>query len=150
MGCRTIAVARGEDKRRLALELGAAEYIDAAAEHPGQALAARGGARVILATAPSAGAIEQVLDGLGVGGRLLLVAAVGEPIQVSALGLIMGRRAIQGWPSGHAKDSEDTLAFAAQTGVRAAVEEFPLTAVREAFARMAGGGARFRVVLTMP
>jgi hypothetical protein len=30
------------------------------------------------------------------------------------------------------------------------VEEFPLTAVREAFARMADGSARFRVVLTMP
>jgi D-arabinose 1-dehydrogenase-like Zn-dependent alcohol dehydrogenase len=149
MGFNTVAVARGADKRALALELGAADYIDSGAENPAAALSKRGGAKVILATAPSAKAIGEILDGLGVGGQLLLVAAVSEPLTIPALPLIMARRSVRGWPSGHAKDSEETLAFAAQTGIRPRVETFPLAAVEDAYARMESGKARFRVVLTM-
>jgi propanol-preferring alcohol dehydrogenase len=61
----------------------------------------------------------------------------------------MGRRAVRGWPSGTAKDSEETLAFAAQTGIRPYVETYPLARVADAFARMHTGAARFRAVLTM-
>jgi D-arabinose 1-dehydrogenase-like Zn-dependent alcohol dehydrogenase len=149
MGFHTVALARGADKRALALELGAADYIDTNAGSPAAALAKLGGAKVILATAPSAQAIADVFDGLGVGGQLLLVAAVPEALSLPALPLILARRSIQGWPSGHAKDSEETLAFAAKTGIRPRVETFPLAKAEEAFARMESGKARFRVVLTM-
>jgi D-arabinose 1-dehydrogenase-like Zn-dependent alcohol dehydrogenase len=149
MGFRTIALARGADKRPLALELGAHEYIDTTAEDVAAALTARGGAQVVLATAPSAEAVQQALGGVGNGGELLLVAAVFEPLAVSGLPLIMGRRAIRGWPSGDAKDSEETLAFAVQTGVRPYVEAFPLERASAAYERMHSGTARFRAVLTM-
>ena len=149
MGFETVAVARGADKRPLAIELGASDYIDSSATSPSAALAARGGAKVILATAPSARAVAEVIDGLCVGGQLLLVAAVPEPLTIPALPLIAARRSIQGWPSGDAKDSEETLAFAAQTGIRPRVETYPLPDVEKAFARMADGKARFRAVLTM-
>ena len=149
MGFRTVAIARGDDKRPLATQLGADQYVDSAKGSAGQALAAMGGARVILATAPNAAAVEDVMGGLGVAGQLLLVAAVAEPLRVSALPLISRRQSIRGWPSGHAKDSEDTLRFAAATGIRPMVETFPLARANEAFARMVSGKARFRVVLTM-
>lgn len=149
MGFNTVAVARGADKRALAIELGANDYIDSSAENAAAALTARGGARVILATAPNAGAVVDVLDGLGVAGQLLLVAAVPEPLSIPGLPLIIARRSIQGWPSGTAKDSEETLAFAAQTGIRPRIETYPLAKVDDAFARMESGKARFRVVLTM-
>jgi D-arabinose 1-dehydrogenase-like Zn-dependent alcohol dehydrogenase len=149
MGFRTIAVARGADKRVLAEQLGAAEYVDAAQGSAGEALARMGGARLILATAPSAAAVEDVLSGLGTGGQLLLVAAVPEPIRLPPLPLIIRRQSVQGWPSGHAKDSEDTLRFAAATGVRPMVETFPLARANDALARMTSGAARFRAVLTM-
>jgi D-arabinose 1-dehydrogenase-like Zn-dependent alcohol dehydrogenase len=149
MGFRTVAIARGADKRALALDLGAHDYIDTTSEKPADALMARGGAKVVLATAPNADAVTAVLDGIGPGGQLLLVAAVLEPLPVSALALIGPRRSIQGWPSGTAKDSEDTLAFAAATGVRPRIETFPLERVEEAFQRMHSGKARFRAVLTM-
>ena len=149
MGFDTVAIARGADKRPLALELGANEYIDSDVEDAAAALTRRGGAKVILATAPSARAIESVLGGLGAGGQLLLVAAVVEPITISSLLLILARRSIQGWPSGTAKDSEETLAFAAQTGVRPRVELYPFADVEKAYERMETGAARFRAVLTM-
>src|SRR2546426_215976 len=89
------------------------------------------------------------VQGLGAAGQLLLLGAVAEPLAVSALPLISLRQSIRGWPSGHAKDSEDTLRFAAATGIRPMVETFPLARANEAFARMVSGKARFRVVLTM-
>jgi D-arabinose 1-dehydrogenase-like Zn-dependent alcohol dehydrogenase len=149
MGFRTIALARGADKRALALELGANDYVDTAAENAAAALDAHGGAAVVLATAPNADAVVSVIDGLRPGGQLLLVAAVLEPLPISALALIGARRSIQGWPSGTAKDSEDTLAFAAATGIRPRIETFPLERADDAYERMYSGKARFRAVLTM-
>lgn len=149
MGFRTVALARGADKRALAMELGASDYVDTSAENPAAALNARGGAAVVLATAPSADAVTAVIDGLAPGGQLLLVAAVLDPMPISALALIGARRSIQGWPSGTAKDSEDTLAFAAATGIRPRIETFPLERANDAFERMHSGKARFRAVLTM-
>jgi D-arabinose 1-dehydrogenase-like Zn-dependent alcohol dehydrogenase len=88
-----------------------------------------------------------VQGGLGVNGTLMLVGAV-ESMQVSPLGLIMGRRSVKGWYSGTALDSQETLAFSVLSGVRPMNEVFPLERVTEAYDRMMSGKARFRVVLT--
>ena len=150
LGFHTVAVGRGDDKQPLALQLGAHEYVDAARGDAGKQLAALGGAKVILATAPSASAIQDMIEGLAVGGQLLIVAAVPEPFSVAPLALILTRRSIQGWPSGHAKDSEETLEFCARSGVRPMVKTFPLERVAEAYDLMLTGRVRFRSVLTMP
>ena len=147
LGFRTVAIARGADKRELALKLGAWRYVDSAAEDPAKALQALGGARVILATAPSAAAMTQVIDGLGSNGQLLVVGAAPEPIEVTPVQLILARRSVAGWPSGTPIESEDTMGFAALTGVRPMIETFPLERAAEAYERMIGGGARFRAVL---
>jgi D-arabinose 1-dehydrogenase-like Zn-dependent alcohol dehydrogenase len=149
MGFRTVAIGRGADKHPLAEQLGANDYIDSTKGSAGQALAKMGGARVIVATAPDAAAVEDAMTGLGVSGQLLLIAAVAEPVKVPGLSMIGLRQSIRGWPAGHAKDSEDTLRFAATTGIRPMVETFPLSRAGEGFARMTSGKARFRVVLTM-
>ncbi len=149
MGFHTIALSRGGDKKELALALGAKEYIDTEASNPAQALQERGGARVILATAPSAKAMSSVIDGLAVDGRLLMVGATPEPIEVSPFQLIMKRRSISGWPSGTPRDSEDTLAFSVLSNTRAQIETYPLEEAASAYERMISNKARFRVVLTM-
>ena len=147
MGFRTVAIARGTDKEALARELGAWRYIDSQAEDVSAALTALGGARVVLATVTNGSAMNAVLGGLGVDGTLVVVGAAPEPLQVSAILLIGGRRSIKGWPSGTAADSQDTLAFSALTGVRPVTEEFPLERAAEGYDRMMSGKARFRVVL---
>jgi D-arabinose 1-dehydrogenase-like Zn-dependent alcohol dehydrogenase len=149
-GFHTVAIARGEDERPLAQQLGAHEYVDSSAGDSGKRLAALGGAKVVLATAPNARAIEQTIEGLAPGGQLMLVGAPPEPLSVAAAALLLPRLSIQGWPSGHAKDSEDTLQFCARFGVRPMVETFPLERATEAFDRMMSGRVRFRSVLTMP
>jgi D-arabinose 1-dehydrogenase-like Zn-dependent alcohol dehydrogenase len=147
LGFRTVALSRGADKRALALELGAHEYIDTDAGDPAAALQKLGGAKVILATAPSAQLTGKLVDGLARNGVLVVLGAAPEPIQVSPFQLIGQRRRIQGWPSGTAEDSEETLAFSALSGVVSRNEVFPLEKAQDAYERMLSNKARFRVVL---
>lgn len=147
LGFRTVAISSGEAKRELALRLGADEYIDAAATDAARELSLRGGARVILATAPNSKAITALFDGLGVDGQLLVVAADPQPLTISPLQLIGQRRSIQGWPSGDAHSSEDTLNFSLLTGVRPMIETFPLEEAATAYTRMMSNQVRFRAVL---
>jgi len=149
MGFRTFAIGRGKDKEALARKLGATHYIDTAAGDPSAELQKFGGARVILATAPDSKSMSAVIDGLSPNGKLVVVGAGVEPIAVTPIQLIRGRSALQGWASGIATDSEDTMQFSALTGVRPMIERYPLEKAAEAYDQMISGRARFRVVLTM-
>jgi D-arabinose 1-dehydrogenase-like Zn-dependent alcohol dehydrogenase len=149
MGFRTVAIGRGNDKQALAKKLGAHKYVDTTVGAPAEALQKLGGARVILATAPDSKSISALVDGLAGNGKLLIVGAGFESLTVTPLQLIGGRKALQGWPSGTAKDSEDTLQFSALSGVRPMIERYPLEKAAEAYDQMISGRARFRVVLTM-
>ena len=104
---------------------------------------------MILATAPSSKAMSELINGLGMNGRLVVVGATFDPIEVTPIQLITGSRSIQGWSSGTPTDSEDTLRFAELTGVRPMIEKYPLAKAAEAYSRMMSGQAQFRVVLTM-
>lgn len=147
MGFHTVALSRGEDKRQLAIDLGAHDYIDTDAEDGAKALRALGGARVILATAPSTDAINAIVGGLGRHGKLVVVGVDQGEVKASPLTLIGGDRALTGWSSGTAKDSEDTLRFSSLMDVRPEIETFPLEEAAAAYDRMLSGDARFRVVL---
>ena len=149
MGFRTVAIGRRMDKEPLARKLGAHAYLDTETQNVTAELAKLGGAKVVLATAPDAKSMTPLSEAVAPDGKLMVVGAPPEPFPVSALNLITGMRAIQGWPSGTAKDSEDTLNFSVLSGVRPMIETFPLTQVGEAYEKMLTGKARFRAVLTM-
>jgi D-arabinose 1-dehydrogenase-like Zn-dependent alcohol dehydrogenase len=146
-GFATVAIGRGADKKPLALKLGARTYIDSAAQDVSKELAGLGGASAILATAPDGKAMGSLIDGLGAGGKLIIVGVSADPFSVSSLQLIGKHTAIVGWPSGTSIDSEDTLRFAAASGVRAMIETFPLERAADAYEHMLSGKVRFRSVL---
>jgi D-arabinose 1-dehydrogenase-like Zn-dependent alcohol dehydrogenase len=148
-GYRTVAISRGTESKELALKLGAHAYIDSTAGDPGEALKAMGGAKVILATSPSGKAMSPLVGGLAVGGKMMVVGASPEPIELSSFQLIGGRRTVEGWASGVAADAEDTMNFSAMAGVRPMIEKYPLENVVQAYERMVSGKSKFRVVLTM-
>eukprot|EP00898_Chlorokybus_atmophyticus_P003231 jgi/Chlat1/3909/Chrsp26S04022 len=149
MGFHTIAIARGESKRELALKLGAHEYLDSNAVNAAEELQKLGGATVIITTVTSAEAMTDILYGLGVNGSLVVVGASHDTIQVPPILLISNGRSVVGHASGHAGDIEDTLAFAALAGVRPANEVYEFDQVEQAYARMMSNDARFRVVLSI-
>jgi alcohol dehydrogenase/propanol-preferring alcohol dehydrogenase len=149
MGFETVAINRGNDKQTLAQKLGAHHYIDATATDVVAELQKLGGARVILATAPSAQAISPLVDGLSPNGLLLVPAAPAEPLTINMFSLISRRSSVAGWYSGTARDSQDTLEFSALSDVHPMIEKYPLNRVAEAYELMHSGKVRFRVVLIL-
>ena len=132
-----------------AKELGAAHYIDSTKQDVSAELQKLGGAKLILATVTDAEAMSTAANGLGYGGKLVIVGVPMEPVQVSVMNMIMNRQSVHGWASGTAIDSEDTLKFSAMQHVLPMIERYPLEKAAEAYDRMMSGKARFRVVLTM-
>jgi D-arabinose 1-dehydrogenase-like Zn-dependent alcohol dehydrogenase len=149
LGYRVVAVARGDDKRDLAMSLGAHRYINTDREDPARELAAMGGASVILTTVTSGKAMSSLLGGLAVDGTFMVVGATADPIEVPTILLIMTGASVKGWAAGTSIDSEETMAFSTLTKVRPMIETFPLEQAPEAYDRMMSNKARFRVVLTM-
>ncbi len=149
MGFETVAIARGEDKGPLAKQLGAHHYVDSNAGDVAAALKKLGGARVVLATATSASAMAATIGGLGFDGTLVILGAAHEPLELQSAMMIGGRQGLRAWPSGTCVDSEETMKFAALTGVRAMIETVPLAQAQQGYDRMMSGDARFRVVLTV-
>jgi D-arabinose 1-dehydrogenase-like Zn-dependent alcohol dehydrogenase len=93
--------------------------------------------------------MSALIDGLAPNGKLMVVGASLDPIEVTPVQLIFGVRAVQGWAAGTPADAEDTLRFSELTSVRAMIETYPLEKAGEAYARMMSGDANFRVVLKM-
>jgi D-arabinose 1-dehydrogenase-like Zn-dependent alcohol dehydrogenase len=148
MGFVTVAIARGGDKEPLARQLGAAHYIDSQSADPAAELTKLGGARVVLATATAGAAMAATIGGIAPRGKLLVLGAA-DPMQVNPLLLLLTRRSIEGWYSGTSIDSQDTLSFSVQSGVRSMNETYPLERAAEGYERMMSGKARFRAVLTI-
>jgi D-arabinose 1-dehydrogenase-like Zn-dependent alcohol dehydrogenase len=148
-GYKVAAIGRGAGNAALAKKLGANLYIDTNATNAAEELQKLGGAQVILATAPSSKAMSKLIDGLAPNGRLMVIGAAFDPIEVTPIQLIGGSRSIQGWASGTPTDSEDTVRFSELTGVRPMIETYPLEKAAEGYARMMSGDTQFRVVLTM-
>src|SRR6202030_3883360 len=147
MGFRTVAIGRGSDKEKLAKQLGAHVYIDTLLEDAAAVLQRMGGARAILATAPSADGMGPLVSGLAAHGKLIVVGVPSDPIQLSAFPLVFGGRSIYGSLTGTPIDNEDTLAFSVLENIRPMIETVPLEQAADAYARMMQGKARFRMVL---
>jgi propanol-preferring alcohol dehydrogenase len=147
MGFRTVAIGRGGAKEKLAKDLGAHVYVDTAVEDAAAALQRLGGARAVLATAPSGDAMGPLVSGLGTRGKLIVVGVPPEPMQLSAFPLVFGGRSIYGSLAGTAIETEDALAFSVLENIRPMIETVPLEQAAEAYDRMMKGKARFRMVL---
>ena len=147
MGFETVAVSRGTGKREAAVDLGADRYVDAAADDPAAALRELGGADAVLATAPDADAMADVLGGLAPGGQLLAVGAPEDPVPFDVARMLGNRWSVEGQSAGHAGDAADALDAAVATDVAPRVETYPLSEVGRAFDRMRSGSVRFRAVL---
>jgi D-arabinose 1-dehydrogenase-like Zn-dependent alcohol dehydrogenase len=147
MGFRTAAIGRGREKEKLAKELGAHVYVDTAVDDAAAVLQRMGGARAILATAPSGDGMGPLVSGLAVRGKLIVVGVPPEPIQLNAFPLVFGGRSIYGSLTGTPIDSADTLAFSVLENIRPMIETVPLERAADGYARMMQGKARFRMVL---
>jgi alcohol dehydrogenase, propanol-preferring len=147
MGFHTVAIGRGSEKEKLAKDLGAHVYIDTAVDDAAALLQRTGGARAILATAPSGDAMGPLVSGLAARGKLIVVGVPQDRMQLDAFPLVFGGRSVYGSLTGTAIETEDALAFSVLENVRPMIETIPLEEAADAYARMMQGKARFRMVL---
>jgi alcohol/geraniol dehydrogenase (NADP+) len=90
---------------------------------------------------------DAMIGTLAPNGRLHLVGAVTEPVPVPAFSLILQQRSVSGSPSGSPAAIATMLDFASRHQVTPQTEHFPMSKINEAFARLASGKARYRIVL---
>jgi len=148
MGYRTVALSRDASKKDFATQLGATNYVDGGQEDTAEALQKLGGADLIVVTAPNPKIMGPLVKGLAPMGKLLILAPVGE-VPIDTVSLIIKGQSVHGWPSGHALDSEEAIAFANLHGIKCMVEKFPMDKVQDAMDHMVASKVRFRAVLMM-
>ncbi|KAF2000812.1 alcohol dehydrogenase [Amniculicola lignicola CBS 123094] len=148
LGYRTVALSSSASKKDFAFELGATDYIDTSKEDAAEALQRMGGAALIVLTAPNPKIMGPLVKGCAPLGKVLVLAPVGE-IPVDTVTMVIKGISVHGWPSGHALDSEEAIAFAEHQNIKCMVEKFPFDKVQEAVEHMTSGKVRFRSVLVM-
>src|ERR1700761_5409033 len=94
-----------------------------------------GGASCILFTGPNSEIIPSLLRGLAPLGKLL-VLGVSDPVEIDTASMIAKGLSIVAWPSGHALDCAEAIAFAQVHGVKCMIEKFSLDQANEALQKM--------------
>ncbi|MDO4640099.1 MAG: NAD(P)-dependent alcohol dehydrogenase [Neisseria sp.] len=80
-------------------------------------------------------------------GKLHVVGAVLEPMNISAFSLIPGAKSVAGSPTGAPIHLRTMMDFAARKKVEPIVETFPMSRINDALQHVRDGKARYRVVL---
>lgn len=143
-----VAISSSSSKEAFAKELGAHVYIDASAGDVNKQLQDLGGAALIVAAAPNPKIIGPLTGGLQAGGKLLILAAAGV-IEIDAVSLLINGHSVTGFPSGHALDSEEAIAFSKLHGISSEATKFSLKDANKGFQAMKSGKVRGRAVLVM-
>lgn len=80
-------------------------------------------------------------------GRMAIVGAILEPLQISAIDLIFGQKRIAGSLNGGPAATAMMLDFATRHNIYPQTEHYPMSKVNDAIKHLAEGKARYRVVL---
>jgi len=148
MGFNVVVSSRDSSKKELAFKLGAHHFIDISSEDVTASIQKLGGANLVVYTATSSKGLSPLVNALAVGGEIILVAALTEPLSIDSIALLFKRASLKGWASGDHKDLEDTFAFSRLTQVEPMVETFSWDQGNPAYDRMLSSKAEFKVVLS--
>jgi len=147
MGYYVVALSTSDDKKDLAMKLGAHVYINTKTQKVEEEFKKIGAPDCILATSPHGNEVAAMVAMMNPRGKLIILGATQDPLPISSLSLISGGKGVVGWPSGHARDSEDAVKMAHISGIKTMVEVFPLERAEEAYNKMMNNTVRFRAVI---
>ncbi|KAF2835452.1 GroES-like protein [Patellaria atrata CBS 101060] len=148
MGYRVVAISSSESKKNLSIQLGASAYVDSSKEDVAEEIQKLGGAAMVVVTAPNPEVFDSLIKACAPKGKVLLLSVAGE-VKINTIPMVLKAISLCGWPSGHALDSEETISFAQNHGVKCMIEKFPLDKANDAVDHLKAGKPRFRAVLTM-
>ncbi|KAL8151985.1 hypothetical protein V2J09_021793 [Rumex salicifolius] len=145
-GVRVTVVSTSPAKRVEAVDQFAADaFLDS--NDPDEMKGAMGSMDGVIDTVSARHAVEPLLGLLKTDGKLILVGAPKEPLQLPAFPLISGRRSIAGSGIGGMKETQEMMEFAAAHKIQADVEVIPMDYVNAAMARLANADVRYRFVI---
>ncbi len=144
-GCDVTAFTSSESKFEEARGFGANHVVSSRDTAAIQKLA--GSFEMLIVTVNVALDWDALITSLAPNGRMHIVGAVLEPIQVSAVPLIFGQKSVSGSPTGSPVAIETMLEFAARYSITPQTEHYPMSQINEAFKRLEAGKARYRIVL---
>ncbi len=145
-GCDVTAFTSSESKRAEAIELGAHHTLDS--RDPAALAAAANRFDLILSTVNVKLDWNGYLGTLKPKGRLHIVGATLEPLDIGAFSLIMAQRSVSGSPVGSPVTIAKMLDFAARHQIAPITEQFAFTDINAAVTHLRSGKARYRVVLS--
>jgi uncharacterized zinc-type alcohol dehydrogenase-like protein len=144
-GCEVTAFTSTESKRQEALAMGAHRTVNSLDPEALEAEAGR--YDLILSTVNVTLDWGAYIAALNRRGRLHLVGATLEPLQIGAFSLMSGQKQVSATPVGSPSAIRAMLDFAARHGITPQVERFKMSDVNEALAHLHSGRARYRIVL---
>ena len=144
-GCEVTAFTSSPDKVEEAKKLGAHKTLDSTSDD--EIKNAAGTFDFILSTVNVALDWPAILNALAPRGRLHLVGAALEPMNIGAFDLIGGEKSVAGSPTGPPQTTATMLDFCARHEIAPVTEEFPMSQANAAFEHLESGKARYRIVL---
>jgi uncharacterized zinc-type alcohol dehydrogenase-like protein len=144
-GCNVTAFTSSESKKKEAIEMGAHYTLNSRDEK--ELEAAAGKFDLIISTVNVKLDWNLYVNTLKPKGRLHLVGATLEPLDISAFGLIMGQRSISGSPVGSPGTIAQMLEFSKLHNIKPVIEKYKFEDINEAMDRLKSGEARYRIVL---
>jgi len=144
-GCEVHAFTTSDSKEAEARKLGA-HYVHNT-KHDGVLVKLASSLDLIISTINVPLDIPGLLNTLKPKGRLHIVGAILEPMQVPAFGLMIGQKSIAGSPTGSPTAISTMLEFCARHSIVPITETFPMSKVNDALEHLRSGKARYRIVL---
>lgn len=145
-GCQVTAFTSSEGKTEEALEMGAHHTINS--RDPEALETAAGQFDLVLSTVNVKLDWNKYIQTLKTRGRLHLVGATLEPLDLQIFPMLMGQRSVSSSPVGSPANIARMLDFAARHDIKPVIEKFRFDQVNDALTRLRSGQARYRVVLT--
>ncbi|CAM8899897.1 unnamed protein product [Rhodiola kirilowii] len=145
-GANVTVISTSIGKKQEALEhLGADAFlVSKDAEQMGAATGTLDG---IIDTVSAVHPIAPLLNLLKTNGKLVVVGAPAEPLDLYLFPMILGRKLVGGSCTGGIKETQEMLDFAAEKGITAEVEVIPIDYVNTAMERLAKGDVKYRFVI---
>lgn len=145
-GCEVTAFTSSNSKKTEALKMGAHRTIDS--RNPEELKQAAGQLDFIISTVNVKLDWNAYLSTLQPNGRLHIVGATLEPLDIGVFPLIMGQRSVSGSPVGSPATIAQMLEFAARHQIKPIIETFPFDKINEALDKLRSGDVRYRIVLS--
>ncbi|TKB27573.1 NAD(P)-dependent alcohol dehydrogenase [Desulfopila sp. IMCC35006] len=145
-GCQVTAFTSSEAKTKEAMELGAHRVINS--RDPEALEGAAGQFDLVLSTVNAKMDWNKYIATLKTRGRLHLVGATLEPLDLHLFPMLMGQRSVSASPVGAPANIARMLEFAVRHNIKPIIEKFRFDQVNDALAHLRSGRARYRIVLT--